>query len=241
MQLCKGAQAVHVLKTLCVHSKQTTETATAIAIFAARKPFAGCWRELSNCALPLLLSVPQVRVLLPSAASLARQKVLLVELPACFDITGDSGAIGRVVCSKAAGAAAGQPGLTGTAKLAGRVLGNSMKQGGTITARKAAAGHTGGCKVGQGGDEPGADAAGSEDDSGSEGSFAQQLKALLNGHAAVAAAAESGDECQSETGDQECDQGSEKSESDQEGEGGVAQEDGAGVTAVCLDLKGERP
>lgn len=37
---------------------------------------------------------------MPSAAALARQNVLLLELPGCFEAAGDAGAIGRVTCSR---------------------------------------------------------------------------------------------------------------------------------------------
>lgn len=42
----------------------------------------------------------QIRLHQPSAAALARQNVLLVELPPCFDAAGDAGSIGRIVCSR---------------------------------------------------------------------------------------------------------------------------------------------
>lgn len=50
----------------------------------------------------------QVHLLLPSTAALARNNTVLVELPPCFDVDGDAGAIGRVLvgapsCSTLAG------------------------------------------------------------------------------------------------------------------------------------------
>jgi hypothetical protein len=193
----------------------------------------------------LLLLLPlQVRVMLPGAACLSRRKALLVELPACFDVMGDSGAIGRVVCSRAGAAADGAAaaaavGLAGTEEEG--LAGNAASLRGASGAKAKIASWVAVSR--KAGKAPGtaaaaADAAEDEDacSSDSAGGFAEQLSALLLGRSKAAGKgkiigndASSGSEIDmSESGMSEDDDSAEKEAADD-----------AGVTAVCLDLKGK--
>jgi hypothetical protein len=196
-----------------------------------------CYMPCFNfMSLPVLL---QVRVMLPGAACLSRRKALLVELPPCFDVMGDSGAIGRVVCSRAAAPAGGAGdaayGLAGSAEEpAAAGVGSSARA--TIAswalvskrASKSASKAAAADGVAEDTDDEGASS-----DSDSDGGFARQLQALLQGRKKQAAAA--AQKCDSDDGS-----GSEKSDSGMsDGDESADEEaDEADVTAVCLDLKG---
>jgi hypothetical protein len=191
----------------------------------------------------------QVRVMLPGAACLSRRKAMLVELPPCFDVMGDSGAIGRVVCSRAAAPAtaagdaacgiAGSPddaaamtaagfGCSAMAKIASWALVSKRAKKGTSKTAADAAGAAAA-------DADDGEVEGDCSDSDSDGGFAKQLQALLLGHKKKVAAKAA--KCDSDGGSESEMSGSEMTDGDESAE---EADDGADVTAVCLDLKGEQ-